>query len=233
MQARRGEGHAPGQARAVERRQGALAEHARRLQHRQRDRIARHPDQLARGRLPRDPLSQGSAKPDVRQFRQHGGVIAILTVQRHHEIEFLAIQPFEQAPVAIHRDLDPHAGMGALEPAEQVRQPAIGEIAGQAEAHHALDRDPARRRHRLVVQGHQPSRIGQHRLARLGRDEPAAVLAEQRHADLVLQLADLLADRRLRPPDDLRRPAEAAEALCADQGAQHVEIEVGGHGSVF
>jgi len=122
--------------------------------------------------------------------------------------------------------------MSALETAERQRQPAFGEIGRQAEAHHALDRAAAQRHDRLVVQLQDPAGIGQHDVAGLGRDQAPPLLAEQGLADLLFQLADLLADRRLRAADLFSRPVEAAELLRRHQRAQHIHIEVErGHSS--
>ncbi len=74
----------------------------------------------------------------------------------------------------------------------------------------------------------------QQELPGVGQREAAALLAEQRDAHAFLELAHLLADRRLRAPDAIRRAVEASELLGVDQRAQQVDVEIDGrHGSVF
>jgi hypothetical protein len=58
----------------------------------------------------------------------------------------------------------------------------------------------------------------------------AALAHEQGAPDLLLQSMHLLGDRRLRPVERGARGGEGPVVVDGDEGAQQVEVEVGGHG---
>ena len=64
--------------------------------------------------------------------------------------------------------------------------------------------------HRIVSRPHHPAGVLDERLAGFGQRHVVQVAREQRHAELVFELLDALADGRLRAPDTFRRAGERA-----------------------
>ena len=81
----------------------------------------------------------------------------------------------------------------------------------------------------FVIEREDAVRVAEHRLAHLGEDHVAALLAEERLPDLFLELPDLLAHGGLGAPDLRRRSVEAAQLLGGHQRAEHIHVEVGVH----
>jgi hypothetical protein len=141
------------------------------------------------------------------------------------QVEPAGPDAFDQLGIARHPGLDPDARMGAGEAAQHLGQQRLAEILLQAEPHPAFQLHPLNRRCGLVVEVEQPAGIGQHGLTRLGQGQPPAGLAEDRRARLLLQLAQLGADRRGRTAQPVGRPGVAAELHAQGEAAQHVEVE--------
>jgi hypothetical protein len=128
--------------------------------------------------------------------------------------------------------LDLHQRPFLREAQDHLGQHVLGEVLRQAEPDRRRRARPQRRRG-LVVERDDAPRIGEQRIARLGRHQAAAALPEQRLAGLLLQLLQLHADRRLRAPQPRRRAGEAAELGAGDDHAQGGDVEGGPHGSTF
>ncbi len=70
--------------------------------------------------------------------------------------------------------------------------------------------------------------MAQEFLAVLGQGQAPGGAVEQRAADLFLQAADLMADRRLGEMQPCRRLGEALGFLDGDEGAQQGGVEIHG-----
>ena len=173
------------------------------------------------------------SEPFERHARELRRVRARRIAKRDDEIQFAAIEPLEQQSIAVDDGVDAHGGMRTLEVAERRRQPGFGEIGGQADSHDAIEPFSLQRRERFVVEIENASGIRKQRFACGRQNQSAALSFEERRADALFELVDLLADRGLRAADMVRRPIEAAESLRRDERSQHVHIEIHpGHGSV-
>jgi hypothetical protein len=86
--------------------------------------------------------------------------------------------------------------MGAAEPAQRQRQPALGEIRRQAEAHGIFDRATAQGDDRLFIEIEDAPGIGQHDIARLGRHQPPR-RGRTNFVTKLLSNADFSPNRRL------------------------------------
>ena len=120
-----------------------------------------------------------------------------------------------------------HARMRAIESPEHVGKPGFGEIGWQAEAHLTLRRRAPDGDQRFVVEVEDAARISEQDFTGRRRRQATALFREQRLSDLVLDLADLLADRRLRSPDSFRSAAETAQLFGQHQRPEHVHVEIG------
>ena len=163
----------------------------------------------------------------------------VLGRQRDHQR--LVPQSLADQPRIPHRPAhDPDVDLAVLDRAQLRPRPELAQaqlhvrISCRERAHQRRD-DPERRRvdeaerqrpgdpmrdhpHRFegdVGLREHRARLRQQGLAGVGEDDAPARPLEQRHAQLVLQLADLLAERRLR---DMQRLGGAAKtALLSDQ----------------
>jgi len=83
---------------------------------------------------------------------------------------------------------------------------------------------------RRFLELQQAAGIAQQHLAIIRQRYRTRIAAEQRPTCLELEALDLLAHRRLREMQPLRRAAEAAALGDRDEGAEQVELE---HGSLI
>ena len=124
----------------------------------------------------------------------------------------------EPAP---HRDPD-----GRVEPAVLVQERQQVQARQLVGGDHELPAPQiphvVQRRQRLSAEVHQAFRVLEQDLARIGEHAAPARAIEERLADLVLELADDLADRGLGAVERLGRLGEAA---LADDGDKRFELE--------
>ena len=122
--------------------------------------------------------------------------------------------------------LHAHVRVARAELRDQVRAEVLVGRAERAEARRPAAQ-LAHRGHRLARLAHRiEHRFGvwAKRLAGLARHEPAADAQEERHAELVLQASDLLADGRLGEVQLVRRGRERAEASGLEEVLDLLEI---------
>ena len=132
----------------------------------------------------------------------------------HGQVELALLEQFEQRPRAgfaeRQRRSRDAARKGRQRPRQQVRADARRRADGQralAQARQLLDLES-----RFVQALQHRARVRQERLAGLGQRHVALHAVEQRRAELGLQLADLLADRRLGDVQLLGRAGEVQMA---------------------
>ena len=129
------------------------------------------------------------------------------------QVDVAPAQPFED--VAAHRfdDADAHAGIAGARLLDQRHRQDLADRAGQPEAHVSSGR--------RVLAAHAVGDLGELRqdglgvaqqpLAGLGGQDAVGGAMQQGDAELVLHVADMLAERRLRDAQMLGRLREGAE----------------------
>src|SRR5258708_34811588 len=141
------------------------------------------------------------------------------------QVELAALEPATQSDAYGAAHVEPQPRTGAGEARQHLGETIGGKILRHTKTDHAV---PGRARHslaRLVGEGENPPRIGQHPLAFFGRRDPLAVPTQQRAADRLLQTTDLLAPPRLGAENAL---AGTGKAPCIDnrnETAEQVEVK--------
>lgn len=126
-------------------------------------------------------------------------------------------------------DVQPHARVALPEGAQQARQNGQGERSGEADPQPArlAAADGAGGRQPVRQVGQDPARGGQQLPPGRGEGDAAGLAPEQRVADLLLQPADLLAQRRLGDAEAGGGPAEVQFLGEHGEGVQLREGEFG------
>src|SRR5215510_6681715 len=169
----------PRNAGRIECRQAMLAKQARLLKHDQRQWLIVSPPEAPRA----DP---GHRQPR-QMFGAGGGLSAFVPGQC--QIQLAATQRIEQCRAAVDARLHMNTWMRPRKPTKHVRQPGFGKIRLQAEAHLARERWLLERRNRFVIQLEQPTRVTEHDLTFVREGKAAPLLAQQRLAGRLLELA--------------------------------------------
>ncbi|MCY1239365.1 hypothetical protein D9M72_521570 [compost metagenome] len=121
--------------------------------------------------------------------------------------------------------MQPHLRIALAEPAQQAGEVAGAEVVGHGQPQLALQGFAAQVAKGLVAQREDAPRVPQQPQARLGGRHAGLAAGQQRLAGALLELADLLAHRRLRQVHARRRGREAAGVGHRHQGAQLFEVE--------
>ncbi len=140
-------------------------------------------------------------------------------IPRQRQIQLAFQHPVDQLGIARDARLDPHLWIGAREAAQHLRQKRLAEILLQPQPHRALQIQPAHRGGGFVIELQQAARVTEQGLPRLGHHHAASGLAQDRRADLLLQLFQVGADRRRRTPQPFSRLREAAQLDAGDEAA--------------
>ena len=125
------------------------------------------------------------------------------------------------------------AGIGAREARHDLRQVAVGVVVGHAQAHAAGELGVGKGGERLDVELDDAARVVEQPLAVLGELGGAAVAREDRLAEPLLEPLHLHRHGRLGLVHDVGGAGEAAGLGNGDEGAQLVDVDERGHGSLM
>jgi len=176
--------------------------------------VARLPD-----RRPRAQQRRAAYRTEHVVEQPVGGEAGIFAcAETHGDIDVVLLEVAQ-----VGRDIEAQfdVGMGLAEGFDAPHQPFGGELRVGAEPELApAALHPACARHRAAEHVERLGRGFQHELARLRRPDRAAGAGEQDQPELVLDLLDLVADRRRRQSELVRGTGEVEVAACRLQRSQ-------------